>query len=121
MKAPLSLLLGTAMALGACANSGAGYSPVLDGAPTPAYHADLRACQTLARDQRQLDHETMGAALLGAGLGAVLGDADAGGDALGGAIAGAVAGGAASAVDVSDRREAMVIQCLRGRGHRVVG
>ncbi|WP_370205602.1 glycine zipper family protein [Pararhodobacter marinus] len=121
MKASLSLLLGAAALLGACANSGANYTPVLDGAPTPSYHADLRACQTLARDQRQLDHETMGAALLGAGLGAVLGEADAGGDALGGALVGAMAGGAASAADVADRREAMVIQCLRGRGHRVVG
>ncbi|HCQ65997.1 MAG TPA: glycine zipper family protein, partial [Rhodobacteraceae bacterium] len=25
------------------------------------------------------------------------------------------------AVDVSDRREAIVVECLRGRGHRVVG
>jgi hypothetical protein len=41
--------------------------------------------------------------------------------AAGGAIAGALAGGVASAVSASDRREAIVVECLRGRGHRVVG
>ena len=38
-----------------------------------------------------------------------------------GALAGGLAGGTAAAVDVSERREAIVIECLRGRGHRVVG
>jgi hypothetical protein len=32
-----------------------------------------------------------------------------------------VAGGAAGAVNATERREAIVTQCLRGRGHRVVG
>jgi len=40
---------------------------------------------------------------------------------LEGAIAGALAGGISSAVDASEKREAIVIECLRGRGHRVVG
>lgn len=106
--------------LAACANSGANYQPILDGTLTPEYRADLAACQTLARNQNQFDRETMGATVLGAGAGAVLGEADTG-DAWGGAIAGALAGGAASAVNVSDRREAIVVACLRGRGHKVAG
>ncbi|CUH67483.1 hypothetical protein TG4357_03036 [Thalassovita gelatinovora] len=107
--------------LAACADSGANYTPILDGTPTVAFQNDLGDCQTLAHNQRQFDMETIAAAVLGAGVGAVLGEIDSDGDALGGAFAGAVAGGAASAVDVNERREAIVIQCLRGRGHRVVG
>lgn len=102
----------------ACADSGANYRPILDGAPTASYEADLVACQTLARNQ--FDGETMGATALGAGAGAALGELDSG-DALGGAIAGALAGGVASTVDVNERRQSIVIECLRGRGHRVVG
>ncbi|WP_425037861.1 glycine zipper family protein [Primorskyibacter sp. S187A] len=106
--------------LTACADGGAHHHPILDGTPTPAYEADLAACQALARDQSQLDHETMGATLLGAGAGAALGEAERG-DALGGAVAGALAGGLASTGDVRERRSSIVVECLRGRGHRVVG
>jgi uncharacterized protein YcfJ len=107
--------------LAACADSGANYTPILDGAPSAAFQSDLSACRALARNQRQFDQETAGAAVLGAGAGALLGAADENGDAVGGAIAGAFAGGVAGAVNASERREAIVIECLRGRGHRVVG
>ena len=106
--------------LAACADSGANYKPILDGTPTPAYQADLAACQALARNQKQFDNDTLAATVLGAGAGAVLGEANSG-DALEGAVAGALAGGISSAVDVSEKRESIVIECLRGRGHRVVG
>ena len=42
------------------------------------------------------------------------------GDALGGAAIGALAGAAAGASKASDTREAIVLNCLRGRGHAVV-
>jgi len=118
MKTQLTLSLAGLVLVAACSDTGANYRPVLDGAPTPAFEADLTACQALAGDQ--FDNETFGATLLGAGVGAALGEADSG-DAAGGAIAGALAGGVASAVDVNERRQSMVIECLRGRGHRVVG
>lgn len=107
--------------LAACADSGANYTPILDGTPTPAFERDLADCQNLAREQRQFDQETAGAAVLGAGAGALLGAADEGSDAASGAIVGALAGGTAAAVSASDRRQTIVIECLRGRGHRVVG
>ena len=119
MKTTCLVLLSTA-ALAACADSGANYTPILDGRPTAAFQSDLAACQTLARDQRQFDQETAGAAVLGAGAGALIGAADDDA-AAGGAIAGALAGGVAGAVNASERREAIVVECLRGRGHRVVG
>ncbi|WP_425071003.1 glycine zipper family protein [Sagittula sp. S175] len=118
---PLLLLTAAAIGLTACADSGANYRPILDGAPSAAFQSDLAACQTLARDQRQFDQETAGAAVMGAGAGALLGELDDDGDALGGAVAGALAGGIAGAVNASERREAIVVECLRGRGHRVVG
>jgi uncharacterized protein YcfJ len=104
----------------ACADSGANYQPILDGTPTLAYRADLTACQDLARNQSQFDEDTIAATVIGAGVGAALGEVDSG-DPLEGAIAGALAGGVSSAVDASERRESIVIECLRGRGHRVVG
>lgn len=115
------LVIPAVLAVAACADSGANYQPILDGQPTAAFQSDLAACQSLARNQRQFDQETVGAAVLGAGAGAVLGEVDDEGDALGGAIVGALAGSAAGTVNASERREAIVVECLRGRGHRVVG
>lgn len=119
MKFPM--IIPACLTMAACADSGAKYQPVLDGAPTAAYRADLASCQSLARNQDQFDQKTLGATLLGAGAGAALGELDDDGDVLGGAVAGALAGGAAGAVNASQRREAIIVHCLRGRGHRVVG
>lgn len=113
----LPVVLGVA----ACTDRGAHYQPILDGSNTPAFQADLAACQSLASNQNQFDRKTIGATVLGAGAGAVLGKVDDDGDALGGAIVGALAGGAAGALNASERREAIIVECLRGRGHRVVG
>lgn len=107
------------LTVAACANTGANYQPILDGPPSPTYQADMSACQALAR--AQFENETLGGAVLGAGAGAVFGELDDDSDVLGGALVGALAGGAAVAVDVDERRQAIVIECLRGRGHRVVG
>lgn len=115
------MIIPACLTVAACADSGANYTPILDGAPTAAYRSDLAACQALARNQNQFDQETLGATVLGAGAGAVLGEVDQDGDALGGAVVGALAGGAAGAVNASERREAIVVECLRGRGHRIVG
>jgi len=118
MNTKLALCATGLVLLGACSDTGANYRPIIDGTPTAAYDADWVACQTLAGNQ--FDGETMGATVLGAGAGAVLGEID-GGDALEGAVVGALAGGVASSVNVNERRQSIVIECLRGRGHQVVG
>lgn len=105
----------------ACSDSGANVQPILDGPPSAAFSSDLSACRQLARDQKQFDQETAGAAVLGAGIGALLGAADDDGEALGGAVVGAMAGGLSGAVNASERREAIVLECLKVRGHKVVG
>ncbi|MCP1167694.1 glycine zipper family protein [Limimaricola litoreus] len=106
--------------LAACADMSADVDPILDGAPRAQFQSDLAACRHLARSQSQLDHDTMAAAVIGAGIGGVLGKVDEEGDALGGAVVGALAGAAASASEASDTREDIVLNCLRGRGHAVV-
>ena len=121
MKPILSVVLALTPVLGACANSGTDVDPVLDGAPTAQFQSDLSACRALARSQSQLDRETMAQAAMGVGIGGVLGELDDEGNALGGAVVGALAGAAAGAVEASDAREGIVMQCVRGRGHAVVG
>ncbi|SPJ26121.1 glycine zipper family protein [Palleronia abyssalis] len=106
--------------LGACADMGANVDPILDGQPTAQFQSELSACRSLARNQSQLDHETMAAAAMGAGIGGILGKVDDEGNALGGAAIGALAGAAAGASEASDTRETIVLNCLRGRGHAVV-
>lgn len=121
MKLYLTLAFGSVTALAACADSGAGYSPILDGTPNAAYEADLRACQNLAKNQKQFDQEAVAAAVIGGGVGAVLGDLDDDGTAAEGAVAGALGGGLAGAVNTTERRKEIVIECLKQRGHPVVG
>jgi uncharacterized protein YcfJ len=114
MKYCLSLPL--LIAVAACAEQGAKYQPVLDGQPTPTYYADLQECQSLAANQSQFDRNTR----TSAAIGAVLGEADEE-EPLGGAIVGALAGAAAGRSEANERREGIVVECLRGRGHKVVG
>lgn len=121
MRPAILTLIATGGLVAACADSGANYTPILDGPPTASYRADLAACRSLARNQRQFDQETIAAAVMGAGVGAVLGEVDDDGDALGGAIFGAAAGGVAGAIEAGEKRKAIVLACLRGRGHKVVG
>lgn len=121
MKPVMPVMIVALCGLAACGQSGAGYVPIVDGPKGAAFQSDLGACQSLARNQRQFDQEAWGAAAAGAGVGAVLGELDEDGDAVGGAIAGALAGGVASAVEGGERRQAIVIACMQGRGHKVVG
>jgi len=109
--------------LAACANSGANYSPVIDGPVNPNYNADLSQCQSLAASQPQVDGSTAGAAATGAGVAAAgsviyndnssrLGEA---------AAVGALAGITSNAVKKNANRESIVRNCMRGRGYNVVG
>ena len=120
MKPMIIATCAAATMLSACANVGANYTPVLDGPRNASFQSDLKACQALARKQPQLTKRTMTAAVVGAGIGAAMGEADDN-DPVGGAIAGAGAGGVAGTVNQNARREGIVTECMRGRGHPVVG
>ncbi len=120
----LSSLLAS-LAVTACANTGAAYEPIVDGPVSESYAADLASCQQLATEHAYLNANTRTDALIGAGIGAIAGVAD---DevsdtegAVAGAVVGAIAGAGAGAAEVHEERRQIVIECLQGRGHRVVG
>lgn len=120
MKTPFIFAIAGLGLLSACGDSGANYTPILDGAPKLTFEADLAACQSLAQNQKQFDQETAAATAMGAAAGAALGEADSG-DAWGGAIAGALIGGISVAEEKNEQKQEIVIACMRGRGHAIVG
>ena len=117
--------LAAAAFVGACANSGASYRPVADGPTSVTYAADLEACQAVATERSYINGDTRNNALIGAGLGALAGVADDDVNDTEGAIAGAVVGALAGAggtmVETRDERREIVVECMKGRGHAVVG
>lgn len=121
----LSAIVVIAMAATGCAGTGANYVPTVDGPVSSRWSADLAQCQQLARRHGFANAQTRNAALVGAGIGAVAGLAD---DdvtdtegAVGGAVVGALVGGGAGMAARQGERRGIVISCMRGRGHRVVG
>ncbi|MDA7966485.1 glycine zipper family protein [Ruegeria sp.] len=93
----------------------------VDGTRNANYGTDLFQCRTLAENYDN------GVVKDGAGYGAVVGGVAGAieGGSLEGAIAGAVIGtglGAADAsIALSYERRNVLIRCMQGRGHRVVG
>ena len=121
MKQMIALILLSCLGLGACGHSGAHYRPIVDGPRSPAYEADLKACQALARERGYFNDDVKSEALLGAGIGTVVG---AFSDGFEGAAVGAALGGAAGAGErawwTRYERSTIVCECMRGRGHKVV-
>ena len=124
MKKRIDLIaLVTALLTSGCASTG--YEPVLDGVRSDAYSSDLSACRELANEHRDVAALARKGALVGAGVGAVIGLADDdstdGEDALAGAAIGAAVGGLSTLSESKDENNSMVFECMRGRGHRVIG
>lgn len=109
-----TLVLATvAVALGGCFATGAKHRPIVDGSDPRRYEADLAACQDVARQRSYVNADVQLNAAIGGAVGAVV-------DGVEGAVAGAAIGGGAAAVDTVRERKAIVINCMEGRGHRVV-
>ena len=109
--------------LAACDNSGANYTPVIDGQIGPNYSADLAQCQALARSQPTVGTNTAGSAAAGAavaaGTTAIIDNT--GSNVRDAAIIGAVVGGTANAIQNNQNQEVIVRNCMRSRGYNVVG
>lgn len=119
----LSLGVATILLTG-CASGGAAYKPIIDGPTGTAYKADLDQCQNLAETKSYDNSDTRTGAAIGAGLGGLiaLADSDSGtGDVVGGAIIGALFGGGEAAFKTRKDRKNIVLNCMAGRGHNVVG
>jgi hypothetical protein len=107
----------------ACTPSGAGYQPVIDGPVGPNYSSDLAACQSLAARQGALSSGAAGNAAAGAVLsgGAAAIVRNEGNTVRDAALLGAAAGLTGSALEQQRRKEAIISNCMRQRGYRVVG
>lgn len=120
----LALLLPLPL-LTACAHGGAAYRPIVDGPVDATYVADLGACRNVAETRNYLNSDTQTNAAIGAGIGGLIGLVDNDGDDLGGFIGGALIGGllgtAEGAFTTREERKDIVMNCMAGRGHRVVG
>ena len=95
---------------------------IVDGPKSARFNSDLAECEQLSL-QREGDK---GAATGGAIVGGLIGGAEADdGDALEGALVGAVIGGVVGSAEgnskTEEQRNRIVFNCMRGRGHNVVG
>ena len=113
------------VSLSACASGGAAYRPIVDGPQDAAYTSDLGECRQVAESRDYLNSDTRTSAAIGAGIGGLIGLADSDnadfGDFVGGAIVGALLGGGDRALETRQERKEIVLNCMAGRGHRVVG
>lgn len=117
------LIVPAVLLIGACANSGANYQPVIDGPIGPNYSNDLAQCQALAASQSSVDGTTAGNAAIGAaGAAATTAIIQDSSDNLGrAAAAGALVGAGADVIAKNQNKEVIVRNCMRGRGYNVVG
>ena len=119
----LLFIVSLVFGLTACENSGANYRPVIDGPVGPNYGTDLAECQALAASTPNVDGRTAGRVATGAGVaGATSVILNDNSEDLGRAAAvGALGGLTADLIRKNERREAIVRNCMRGRGYNVVG
>ena len=119
------LLLATAAAtlvLSGCGASASKYQPIVDGPKGAGYEQDLSACSQVAEQREYLNDDVKSEAMMAAGVGGVLGGIDQGLEgAIGGALVGGAIGAGGKAWQVRDDRKKIVIECMKQRGHKVVG
>ena len=118
----ISALLCCCALVSACGSTSAQYQPIVDGPRDDVYTQDLAACGGLAEQREYLNDDVKSEALLGAGVGAVIGGLEDGFEgALGAGLLTAAIGAGGRAWETREERKGIVIECMRQRGHRVVG
>lgn len=109
----------------ACANSGANYVPIIDGPLGADYPNDLAQCQALAASPPAVDGSTAGAVATGAGVAAassaIYNGTGSGSNVGEAAAVGALVGLTGNAINKNQHREAIVRNCMSGRGYKVIG
>ena len=130
IRTPLTLLGAISMvSLSACASGGAAHQPIIDGPNDPQYRAayqqDLAECRKVAEQRKYDNSDVRTQALVGAGIGGLIGLANARdvdeGDFFTGAIIGGLVGGGSEALETRSQRREILLNCLTGRGHNVLG
>ncbi|WP_421703950.1 glycine zipper family protein [Aliiroseovarius sp.] len=118
------LLIGLILTAAACAKAPVDRPLTLDGPQAIGFQDDLATCRSLALgyDDPELNKEIAGTAAVGAVIGGL--DADDG-DELEGALIGAAVGGLVGAAEkneaIKEEQREVLIRCMQGRGHRVIG
>ncbi|MFV0322101.1 MAG: glycine zipper family protein [Alphaproteobacteria bacterium] len=107
--------------LAACSGVGANYEPTVDGVKDAKYYGDLAACQNLSKEKSYASNRNAGATALGAGIGALTRSKGDRGDIAEGAAIGAGVAAAGSGVLTASERQNVIKNCMRGRGHNIVG
>lgn len=96
-------------------------SHVVDGPKAVKYTDDLASCHSLSDEREYINGDEKSQLLTGAivsvGAGGIVG--------LEGAVAGAIvasaARGGSRALEVHDEKKSIVIKCIKGQGHNIVG
>ena len=109
--------------LSGCASSGADYQPIVDtkGVNQAQYQIDLNDCKTISEQTQPAANAALKDAGAGAAIGAVIGAI--GGnhtDAMQSAGLGAVVGGLSGGSHAVKEKNAVLRNCLRGRGYNVL-
>ena len=116
-------IIAAAIALTGCAvnNTGAGFSPLIDGADRTKINADLSDCQAYARQVAGAADRAVAGAIAGALIGGVL-NAALGAKGYGNEMAafGAITGGLEGAGAGAKDQQSIIRNCMTGRGHRVL-
>jgi uncharacterized protein YcfJ len=89
----------------------------VDGSYGPNFAPDLAECRQLSQ-QKSNGH---GGAATGVVIGGLAGAEDDVEGVVAGALIGGLLGSAADKSETNKMRDAVVINCMRGRGHNVVG
>lgn len=111
------LLISSLCVLGLSACATQSYTPVVDGPKDAKYQQDLVECRQLASTAD--GNEVVEGAVSGAAIGAIIGSL--GGNLGDGAAAGGGVGAVTGAGKKNQRAKRIISNCMRGRGHNVVG
>ena len=119
-KLPFIVMPVLALTLAACSDEP--YAPIVDGPQSVQFQSDLEACRQVSLQRQNDSSARTGGAIVGGLVGGVEADD---GDELGGVVAGALVGGllgsAEASAETDEARDQIVFNCMRGRGHNVVG
>lgn len=95
---------------------------IVDGPKAANFDSDLAACEQVSMQRSRGNDGTIGGAVVGGLLGGVSADKGEGAEgAIAGALVGAAMGRVEDSADADAAREKIVFNCMRGRGHNVVG
>lgn len=108
-----------AMLLSGCAANGLEHRPKVSGDDIANYEMDLKSCQDLAANNKDLDNTTEGA-VAGATSGALVGVLNDGGDILTNAVVGAIIGVTGGAFYSKQEQKSYIIKCMQDLGYNVV-